>query len=120
MTDGVHTLIYPVTDLAAAKKVFGTLLGAGPVMDALYYVQYRVGDDAHGQDVGLDPNGHREAAPGPIAYWHVDDVAKRVTALVEAGGSVLQDVRDVGGGRLVALVTDPDGNVLGLLQPQAG
>jgi hypothetical protein len=25
-------------------------------------------------------------------------------------------VRDVGGGRLVATVTDPDGNVLGLLQ----
>jgi hypothetical protein len=25
-------------------------------------------------------------------------------------------VRDVGGGRLVAAVTDPDGNVLGLLQ----
>jgi predicted enzyme related to lactoylglutathione lyase len=24
--------------------------------------------------------------------------------------------RDVGGGRLVATVTDPDGNVLGLLQ----
>jgi hypothetical protein len=27
-------------------------------------------------------------------------------------------VRDVGGGRLVATVTDPDGNVLGLLQDQ--
>jgi len=25
-------------------------------------------------------------------------------------------VRDVGGGRLVATVTDPDGNVLGLMQ----
>jgi predicted enzyme related to lactoylglutathione lyase len=27
-----------------------------------------------------------------------------------------EPVRDVGGGRLVATVTDPDGNVLGLLQ----
>jgi hypothetical protein len=28
----------------------------------------------------------------------------------------VKTVRDVGGGRLVATVTDPDGNVLGLLQ----
>jgi len=30
--------------------------------------------------------------------------------------TVLHPVTDVGGGRLVATVTDPDGNVLGLLQ----
>jgi predicted enzyme related to lactoylglutathione lyase len=29
---------------------------------------------------------------------------------------VKEPTRDVGGGRLVATVTDPDGNVLGLLQ----
>jgi predicted enzyme related to lactoylglutathione lyase len=29
---------------------------------------------------------------------------------------VLHPAHDVGGGRLVATVTDPDGNVLGLLQ----
>jgi predicted enzyme related to lactoylglutathione lyase len=33
-----------------------------------------------------------------------------------AGGTVKDPVRDVGGGRLVATFTDPDGNVLGLLQ----
>jgi predicted enzyme related to lactoylglutathione lyase len=27
-----------------------------------------------------------------------------------------QDVRDVGGGRLIATAQDPDGNVIGLLQ----
>jgi hypothetical protein len=27
-----------------------------------------------------------------------------------------QDVRDVGNGRLIATVKDPDGNVIGLLQ----
>ena len=31
-------------------------------------------------------------------------------------GSSTQPARDVGGGRLVATVTDPDGNVLGLIQ----
>ena len=38
-------------------------------------------------------------------------------AEVTAAGATLKDpARDVGGGRLVATVTDPDGNVLGLLQ----
>ena len=33
-----------------------------------------------------------------------------------AGATVKEPFRDVGDGRLVAAVTDPDGNVLGLLQ----
>lgn len=37
-------------------------------------------------------------------------------ATAAAGATVKEPVRDVGGGRLVATVTDPDGNALGLLQ----
>jgi predicted enzyme related to lactoylglutathione lyase len=33
-----------------------------------------------------------------------------------AGATVKDEPRDVGGGRLVATVTDLDGNVLGLMQ----
>jgi hypothetical protein len=33
-----------------------------------------------------------------------------------AGATLKEPARDVGGGRLVATVTDPDGNVLGLVQ----
>ncbi len=33
-----------------------------------------------------------------------------------AGATVREPAHDVGGGRLVATVTDPDGNVLGLIQ----
>ena len=36
--------------------------------------------------------------------------------MTAAGAKLKDPVRDVGGGRLVATVTDPDGNVLGLLQ----
>ena len=39
-----------------------------------------------------------------------------VFGTIAAGATVKDPVRDVGGGRLVATVTDPDGNVLGLLQ----
>jgi predicted enzyme related to lactoylglutathione lyase len=51
-----------------------------------------------------------------VAYWHVPDIEAKLAEVTAAGATVKDPVRDVGGGRLVATVTDPDGNVLGLLQ----
>jgi predicted enzyme related to lactoylglutathione lyase len=51
-----------------------------------------------------------------VPYWHIEDIASSVQALVAAGGEVLQDAKDVGGGKLIAWVKDADGNVIGLLQ----
>jgi len=113
MTDGVKTIIYPVKDLDRAKALYGSLLGVPPVMDEPYYVGYRVGD----QDIGLDPNGHSQGMTGPLAYWHVADIASTLEALLAAGAQPMQAVRDVGGGKLIASVTDPDGNPIGLIQP---
>ena len=112
MNAGVQTIIYPVKDLAAAKALYGPLLGE-PLMDQPYYVGYRVA----GQDVGLDPNGHAQGMTGPLSYWHVDDIKGTLGELVAAGATVRQDVKDVGGGKLIAAVTDADGNAIGLIQP---
>lgn len=68
-----------------------------------------------GQEIGLDPNGHAKA-PGPIGYRAVDDIEASLAALVAAGAETRQEATDVGGGRLTALVADPDGNVVGLVQ----
>jgi predicted enzyme related to lactoylglutathione lyase len=112
MTEGVKTIIYPVTDLAAAKAVFTELLGK-PDMDEVYYVGWRVA----GQDVGLDPNGHSKGMTGPVSYWHVEDLNATLKSLLDAGAETVQKVQDVGGGKLVASVKDADGNLIGLLQP---
>ena len=112
MTHGMQTVIYPVKDLDRAKALYGALFGM-PVMDEPYYVGYRVA----GQDVGLDPNGHSQGMTGPIGYWHVDDIEASVKALVDSGAEMLRPVTDVGGGKLIASVTDADGNVVGLIQP---
>ena len=69
--------------------------------------------------VGLDPNGHRQGITGPVAFLSVDDIRGRLEALVSAGAEVVQDVRDVGNGRLVASLKDADGNMLGLMQDTA-
>jgi predicted enzyme related to lactoylglutathione lyase len=53
---------------------------------------------------------------GPVAYWHVPDIEAKIAEVTAAGGALAEAAHDVGGGRLVATVTDPDGNVLGLLQ----
>lgn len=115
MTAGVNTIIYPVKDINMAKSLFGALLGVEPYADEPYYVGYK----AAGQDIGLDPNGHAQGLTGPVPYWHVSDLRERLAALLAAGAELVQDAREVGGGRTVAAVKDADGNMIGLLQDAA-
>lgn len=112
MTAGLNTVIYPVKDIARAKALFSALLETEPYADEPYYVGFK---DA-GQDVGLDPNGHARGMTGPVPYWHVTDIRARLAALLDAGAELLQDVTDVGGGKLIASVKDADGNLVGITQ----
>ena len=111
-TQGVKTILHPVSDLEAAKKVYTALLGVAPSADSSYYVGY----EAEGQHIGLVPNGGPQGMTSPVAYWHVPDIEAKLAEVTAAGARVNEPAHDVGGGRLVATVTDPDGNVLGLLQ----
>ncbi|MGH7822878.1 MAG: VOC family protein [Vicinamibacterales bacterium] len=112
MTTGMKTVLYPVKDIAAARQLFGKLLGVAPSMDEVFYVGFDLG----GQHVGLDPNGHSKGMTGPVGYWHVDDITECLETLLEAGAETGQPISDVGGGKLIATVKDADGNVIGLLQ----
>jgi predicted enzyme related to lactoylglutathione lyase len=49
----------------------------------------------------------------------VSDIAASVKALAAAGGTVVQEITDVGYGLLVASVKDPSGSIVGLRQPPA-
>ena len=111
-TEGIKTVLHPVSDLARAKKVYAALLGVAPQADESYYV----GFEAAGQHIGLVPGGGAQGMTAPVAYWHVPDIEAKLAEVTAAGATVKEPVRDVGSGRLVATVTDPDGNVLGLLQ----
>ncbi|HJS26614.1 MAG TPA: VOC family protein [Actinomycetota bacterium] len=112
MTSGLKTIIYPVKDLAAAKSVFAELLGAEPFVDQPYYVGFSAAE----QDIGLDPNGHSQGMTGPVPYWHVEDIETSLKQLQAVGAGVQQPATDVGEGKLIARVTDADGNVIGLIQ----
>jgi predicted enzyme related to lactoylglutathione lyase len=111
-TEGIKTVLHPVSDLGRAKAVYTALLGVEPTADAPYYVGY----DTAGQHIGLVPNGRQQGMTSPVAYWHVSDIEGKLAEVTAAGATVKEPAHDVGAGRLVATFTDPDGNVLGLLQ----
>jgi predicted enzyme related to lactoylglutathione lyase len=111
-TQGIKTVLHPVSDLATAKKVYAALLGVPPQTDEPYYV----GFEAEGQHIGLVPGGGPQGMTSPVAHWHVADIEAKLAEVTAAGATVKEPAHDVGGGRLVATVTAPDGNVLRLIQ----
>ncbi|MFL5666958.1 MAG: VOC family protein [Ktedonobacteraceae bacterium] len=112
MFQGIGVVIYPVKDIAQAKTLYSKLLGVEPYVDEAYYVGFRVGD----QEIGLDPHGHNQGMTGPVGYFQVSDIKHSLQSLLDAGAQTQQEVKDVGGGKLIALVKDADGNIIGLMQ----
>jgi predicted enzyme related to lactoylglutathione lyase len=108
MARNIKLLVYPIKDIEKAKAFFGKFLDVEPYVASPYYVGYRVGD----LEVGLDPN----SKAGPIAYTAVEDIKSSLRALTQAGAEIVQDVKNVGGGLLIAQVKDADGNVVGFRQ----
>ena len=87
-TNGVRTILHPVSDLEKAKAVYTALLGAPPQADADYYVGYDVGD----QHFGLVPKGGQQDMASPVAFWHVPDIDAKL-AEVTAAGATVKDAR---------------------------
>lgn len=112
MASGMQTVVYPVKDVASAKRIYAALLGSEPMVDSPNYIGWNI----NGQNIGLDPHGHREGLTAPVPYWSVDDIKASIEKLVAAGATVQQQPRDIGGGSLMARIKDTDGNVTGLLQ----
>ncbi len=81
MSQGIQAIIIPVTDPAAARILYGGLLGVEPNADAPYYVGFRIGD----QEIGLDPNGHRQGMTGPVGYCEMDDIRASLQRLLDVG-----------------------------------
>ena len=61
-----------------------------------------------------------ESSAAAHSHTGMDDIAARLASLVEHGGTVVQNVTDVGYGMLLASVSDPNGSTIGLLQAPNG
>ena len=109
MNKGIKTILYPVKDMTQAKTLFSKFLGVDPYADQPYYVGFKIDD----QDVGLVPTNPGAAV---TAFYHVGDIKSSLQILVDGGAAIIQDVKNVGGGRSIASVKDKDGNIIGLVQ----
>jgi len=106
---GLRTVIYPTTDLAAAKSWWIGYLGFDPYFDEPFYVGFEVA----GYELGLVPTD--ETGAGPTTYWGVDDVPQAVSDAEANGAVLLEAPQDVGDGIIVASVENPSGHVIGLI-----
>lgn len=109
------TASYPVTDLARAKAWYAEAFGVQPYFDEPFYVGFNVA----GCELALMPAEgalHQPGNRGVVAYWGVDHVETAWARMIALGAAPLSPVQDVGGDIKVAIVADPFGNALGLIE----
>lgn len=121
---GFATISYWAEDMEAAKTWYSDLLGMEPYFERrgpdglLVYAEFRVGDYQH--ELGLidrrfAPTRSAADPGGVIMYWHVDDVETLFEKLIDMGAEEYEPVTHRGQGFITASVTDPFGNVLGIM-----
>jgi predicted enzyme related to lactoylglutathione lyase len=112
MFQGLRTVIYRVPDLDRAKAWYADAFCVQPYFDQPFYVGFDIG----GYELGLKPATDAVTGDSVEAYWGVPDIAQAHDAIVAKGASPKAPIMDVGEGIKVALVTDPFGNVIGLIE----
>lgn len=120
MLRGVATINFWADDLEAAKAWYTELLGIAPYFERPGYAEFRIGDYQH--ELGIvdrryAPPGAAGEPGGAVAYWAVDDLPAVRQRLLDLGAEEYQPVTAHGdGGFITASVTDPFGNVLGIMR----
>lgn len=111
---GLRTVIYKVPDLDKAKKFYSKLLGVEPYFDQPFYVGFNVG----GFELGLDPDSAKWSAGrgGTVGYWGVNDLAATLKKLSADKVEIAVPLQEVGEGIKVAVIKDPFGNDIGLIE----
>ncbi len=104
---GLRTTVVPAPDLQAGRAWFARVLGVETNVDEPFYVGFSVA----GFELGLDP-----AAGAAVSYWGVRDCDAALAALLTAGATAREDVREVGGGIRLATLVEPGGGVLGIIE----
>jgi predicted enzyme related to lactoylglutathione lyase len=113
MIQGLRLVMYHVDDMAKAKEWYTRVLGYGPYFDQPFYVGFHVG----GFELGLNPDVSKVTkGDSTYAYWGVKDCKAAYQRLLDLGAKPNSPVEDVGGGILAATVTDPWGNVFGIIE----
>lgn len=109
----VWDVTFTVSDLERAANFYESVLG----LQKKYQFSTYVGFDCGGVEIGLVPGdvaGDRVGAP--VVDFLVQDVDEACRTLRERGVSFVKEPRDTPWGGRIARFTDPDGNLLQLVQ----
>ena len=110
---GLRTVAYKVLDITEAKTWYTKAFAQEPYFDEPFYVGFNIG----GYELGLQPVEGDENVIGNsvITYWGVDDIENAMQHMLDLGAARNDEPLDVGGGVVVASVTDPWKNIIGLI-----
>jgi len=113
MIQGLRTVVYHVDDLGKARQWYAKALAREPYFDQPFYVGFNVG----GYELGLSPDTSKTTKGGSaFAYWGVRDCKAAYQRLLDLGARAHTPPEEVGGDIVVATVTDPWGNIFGVIQ----
>ena len=110
---GLRTTIYKVSDIEKAREWYASAFGTRPYFDEPFYVGFNIG----GYELGLmrDDTPAADKTVSVVSYWGVEDVEGAIAHLTELGAIVSEKPTNVGGEIVVAAVTDPWGNAVGVI-----
>lgn len=106
---GLRTVIYPVSDLAAATAWWTALLGVEPYFNEPFYVGFAVA----GYELGLLPDAN--PAEGALTYWGVDSVPDAMAEAVAVGAVEHTAATEVGDGIVTGTVLTAHGSIVGFI-----
>ncbi len=111
---GLRTAVYHAPDLEKARTWYSQVLGTAPYFDEPFYVGFNVG----GYELGLhpEPGSPLSGLGGAVPYWGVADADAAHARLIGLGAESVSPVMDVGEGIKVAVLRDPFGNALGIIE----
>ena len=92
---------------------FGWKLEPSPFVDG-----YQLAHTGEGDGIDGAIMARRHQAQPAIVWIQVDDLDRSLAAVTDSGGTRAGDINTIPGRGLVALVTDSEGNLVGLHQPQ--
>lgn len=122
MFRGIANLNLVADDMVAAVQWYTRIFDAEPYFvrpeeGPAQYAEWRFGDDD--DEFALMDARFRPALPQPggaLVSMHVDDIQASVDRLIELGAVVFDPVTQRGEGWWSASVSDPFGNLIGLIQ----
>ena len=110
---GLRTAIYRVGDMAKAKAWYSEAFETSPYFEAEPYIGFSVA----GYELGLmlDEMPDASKTENVLTYWGVANINAAVARFLSLGATEHEAPMNVGGEIVTASVTDPWGNVIGLI-----